>query len=119
MRDIAATHLWPSLHREWLPRLEAEPQFMDESKRLLRIALLSSKFSSFESLNEMPIFLISSFGGFAGGAAIELSGGSAGVGTLVGGLIKKGIDLGLGDEKRKAFKAAKPLTAFYQKLKTN
>jgi len=64
LRDLAEKNLWPSLHGEWLPRLEADPSFLPKFKALLRDALLQARFDpllkfltkcTFELANLIPV----------------------------------------------------------------
>jgi hypothetical protein len=46
LRRLARKYLWPSLHEEWLPRLEAEgAAFTGEFERLLAAAMRESRFA--------------------------------------------------------------------------
>lgn len=43
VRDLAKMHLWPDLHGDWLPHLEADPTFLPEFRQLLFDAILRAR----------------------------------------------------------------------------
>jgi hypothetical protein len=111
MREIAAKRLWPDLHGEWLPRLQEDPSFIDDFKRLLRVALLTSKLDEYESWTDWSISAIAEVGSYCAqqGADSKLK--------LIGDLVDKGLSRILTNEKSRALRGARPLIAFYQKLR--
>jgi hypothetical protein len=111
MREIAAKHLWPDLHGDWLPRLQEDPSFIDDFKRLLRVALLTSKLDEYESWTDWSISAIAEVGSYCAqlGADSKLK--------LIGDLVDKGLSRILTNEKSRALRGARPLIAFYQKLR--
>ena len=83
LRDIAAETLWPQLHREWLPRLEEEPAFLEEFKLLIRDAVRANHFDPYlEWGTNICINVFSSLVGVATSALLpEPLGLGLGVGT--------------------------------------
>jgi hypothetical protein len=48
LRDVARTHLWPQLHGEWLPRLDAEgAAYLPKLNRLVQKAVREARFQRY------------------------------------------------------------------------
>lgn len=99
LRALADAHLWKDLHNEWLPRLEREPQFLEDFKLLLRDALLQARFDPFlEALSNIGIAI-------AGLAVSSSAGPLAGAVTAA--------SLALAHKRRRD--EIKPYAMFYQR----
>lgn len=111
LRQRAEKHLWPQLHGEWLPRLQAQdPEFIEEFPRLLRRGILFSPVA--ELLNVDTQVVVAVAGGGALGVA-HLSGldGETGgsIATVLGGAALAA--------HKKARSDFGPLALFYQRAR--
>ena len=81
LRDVASKHLWPDLHGEWLPRLEDDPAFYPELTRLVRDAVMTSRFDPFlDDITRLAIIGVST----AVGSAVYLGATLLGADPLAG-----------------------------------
>lgn len=115
LRDLARLHLWPKLHNEWLPAIEADPAYLPKFQTLLADAVKRAEFDPFlQFTTDVAIIAVS---GVVGAAAAPLVGGdptTAGIATAaIVGAAKRGFDL-LHDQLRKGTES---LAVFVQKAR--
>jgi hypothetical protein len=109
LRDWAKKDLWPNLHGDWLPRLDENPAFLPELKKLVRDAVFRAKHEWFDTVVRAAIATTSIYVG----SQVGLATGNVVLGTAAGINVKDA----LGDAHKKRVSQTENLTLFYQSAK--
>jgi hypothetical protein len=119
LRDLAKLHLWPTLHGDWLGRLEQEPEFLPEFIELVRDASVVARFDPYlETMTEIAIVAVS--GGL--GLTTALASTMAGVNPiLLGAAAATAVGMttaALRSIHGRRRELLRPLSLFYQKARS-